>query len=103
LLFNLVGDAFSAMLRLACRRGELEGLVPHLVENGLSHLQYADDTVIFLRNTQVSKRNLKFIMFCYEAMSGMKISYEKSEVFVIGIEEAERQHIAEFFGCKMGV
>ena len=77
--------------------------MPHLVENGLSHLQYADDTVIFLRNTQVSKRNLKFIMFCYEAMSGMKISYEKSEVFVIGIEEAERQHIAEFFGCKMGV
>ena len=38
LLFNLVGDAFSAMLNLACRQGELEGLVPHLIENGLSHL-----------------------------------------------------------------
>jgi len=103
LLFNLVGDAFSAMLRLACRRGELEGLVPHLVENRLSHLQYADDTVIFLRNTQVSKRNLKFILFCYEAMSGMKINYEKSEVLVVGIEQSEHQQIADFFGCKMGV
>jgi len=43
------------MLNLACRRGELEGLVPHLVENGLSHLQYADDTVIFIRNNQTAK------------------------------------------------
>jgi hypothetical protein len=25
-----------------------EGLVPHLVEGGLSFLQYADDTIIFL-------------------------------------------------------
>ena len=38
LLFNLIGDAFLAMLNSACRKGELEGLVPNLVENGLSHL-----------------------------------------------------------------
>ena len=91
------------MLNLACRQGELEGLVPHLIENGLSHLQYADDTVIFIKNSQISLRNLKFILFCYEAMSGMKINYEKSEVFVVGIEETEHLHIAEFFGCKVGV
>jgi len=36
-------------------------------------------------------------------MSGMKINYEKSEVFVVGIEETEHLHIAEFFGCKVGV
>jgi len=44
------------MLNLACRRGELEGLVPHLVENGLSHLQYADDTMIFIRNNQTTAK-----------------------------------------------
>lgn len=37
-LINFVGDAFTAMLNLACRRGDLEGLVPHLVEKCLSHL-----------------------------------------------------------------
>jgi len=45
LLFNLVGDALSAMLHLAGARGEIKGLVPHLIEGGLTHLQYADDTV----------------------------------------------------------
>ena len=38
LLFNLIGVAFLAMLNSAYRKGELEGLVPNLVENGLSHL-----------------------------------------------------------------
>ena len=37
-LINFVGDAFTAMLNLVCRRGDLEGLVPHLVEKCLSHL-----------------------------------------------------------------
>ena len=49
-----------------------------------------------------SKRNLKFILYCYEAMSEMKINYKKSEVFTVGIEISDHQQIAEFFGCKMG-
>lgn len=36
--FLIWSDTLSAMLNLACMQGELEGLVPHLVENGLSHL-----------------------------------------------------------------
>ena len=48
LLLNLVADALSAMLSRASSAGVIQGLVPHLVEGGLSHLQYADDTVILL-------------------------------------------------------
>lgn len=28
--------------------GQIKGVVPHLVEDGFSILQYADDTVLFL-------------------------------------------------------
>ena len=38
LLFNLVADALSAMLLRACATGMVKGLVPHLVEGGLTHL-----------------------------------------------------------------
>ena len=38
LLFNLVADALSAMLLRACATGMIKGLVPHLVEGGLTHL-----------------------------------------------------------------
>ena len=63
LLFNLVGDALSAMLHLAGARGEIKGLVPHLIEGGLTHLQYADDTVIFMEYNEVNFSNMKFILF----------------------------------------
>lgn len=35
-------------------------------------------------------------------MSRMKINFEKSEVFTIGIEEAEKQQVADFLNCKIG-
>ena len=67
LLFNFVGDALSAMLSSAARVGDLQGVIPQLVEGGLTHLQYADDTIIFLKKTDTNIRNMKFILFCFEA------------------------------------
>ena len=48
LLFNLVSDALATMLKRGQIAGTLKGVVPHLIEGGLNHLQYADDTIIFL-------------------------------------------------------
>jgi len=90
------------MLSSAARAGDLEGVIQQLVEGGLTHLQYADDTIIFLKKSDTNIRNLKFILFCFEAMSGMKINFDKSEVFAVGIEPNEKQQIAEIFGCKVG-
>ena len=43
---NLLADALSTMLTSASNAGAIQGLVPHLVDGGLTHLQYVDDTVI---------------------------------------------------------
>jgi hypothetical protein len=48
LLLNLVADALAIMLKRGCKAGLIKGLIPELVEGGPTHLQYADDTVIFL-------------------------------------------------------
>lgn len=95
-------DALDAMLQSAKRRGRLKGLVPHLVEGGLTHLQYADDTVIMIQNTEKDILNLKFILYCFERMSGMKINYHKSEVFVIGGDQRQKEEIAAKLNCKLG-
>ena len=101
LLFNLVGDALSAMLHLAGARGEIKGLVPHLIEGG-ANSQYADDTVIFMEYNEVNFSNTKFILFCFEAMSGMKINYNKSEIFGFGIDTELQEEVARIFGCRVG-
>jgi hypothetical protein len=90
------------MLSRASDSGIIQGLVPHLVEGGLTHLQYADDTVILLEFSTENLQNIKFILSCYEAMSGMKINFEKSEVFTVGLEAEEQQQVVEILSCKLG-
>lgn len=102
LLFNLVADALAEMLELAKEGGHIQGLVPHLVQGGLTHLQYADDTILFMELSDSNILIVKFLLYCYEAMSGMKINYQKSEVIVVGAEEGESKRVADLFNCQVG-
>jgi hypothetical protein len=95
-------DALSAMLESASQKGRILGLVPHLVEGGITHLQYADDTVLLIQNEETSIVNLKLILYCFESMSGMKINYHNSEVYVIGEDKGRREEIAAKFNYKLG-
>ena len=49
ILFNIVGDMLAIFISRAKEAGLLSGIVPHLIEDGLSILQYADDTILFLK------------------------------------------------------
>jgi hypothetical protein len=47
MLFNIVVDMLVILIERATEDGQVRGLIPHLVEGGLSILQYADDTILF--------------------------------------------------------
>jgi hypothetical protein len=49
LFFNLVADMLSTLINRAKDDGQVRGLVPHLVDGGISILQYADDTILFMK------------------------------------------------------
>ena len=61
-LFNLVSDALAKMLTNA-QAGEIKVLVPNLIDGGFTHLQYADDTIIFLELDEQSITNTKFLLY----------------------------------------
>jgi len=44
----LAAYALDHILRKAKDKGHIKGVVPHLRPEGLTHLQYADDTVILM-------------------------------------------------------
>ena len=48
LLLNLAVDALDHILTKAKERGLVRGLMQHLIPGGITHLQYADDTVILV-------------------------------------------------------
>jgi hypothetical protein len=63
LLFNLVADSLATLMEKAKEAGLIRGLVPDLVERGLTHLQYVDDTVICLEIDEDSISNTKFLLY----------------------------------------
>jgi hypothetical protein len=47
LLFNIVADMLAILIKKAKVEGQFDVVVSYLVDDGLSILQYADDTIIF--------------------------------------------------------
>jgi hypothetical protein len=47
MLFNIVVDMLAILIGRAKDNGQVGGLIPHLVEGGISILQYVDDTIFF--------------------------------------------------------
>jgi hypothetical protein len=58
LLFDYVADGLDAILAKARAAGHIQGVVPHLIPGGVSHLHYADDTIILIQNSQLGLANL---------------------------------------------
>jgi hypothetical protein len=85
ILFNLVADMLVVLIERSKGMGFFDGLVPHLVEDGLSILQYADDT-IFLDDGLEKAKGLILVLSAYEKLSGLKINFHKSELFCFGIQ-----------------
>jgi hypothetical protein len=50
LLFNFMAEALSIILTKAWEAEHIAGVVPHLIPGGISHLQYADDTLIMIQD-----------------------------------------------------
>jgi hypothetical protein len=102
LLFNFMADALSAMIDAASNAGHIKGVVSHLVQGGVTHLQYADDTILLLELDDNSLINLKFILIAFEILSGLKINFLKSEVIVMGAPQEVQARVANALNCKQG-
>jgi len=62
ILFNIVADMLTLFINRAKAEDQLSGVVPHLIEGGLSILQYADDTILFLDHNLEQAQNMKNII-----------------------------------------
>ncbi len=101
ILFNIVADILALLIKRAKETGLLNGVIPHLVDDGVSILQYADDTIIFLEHDLQQAKNLKVILSVFEKLSGLKINFHKSELFCFGQAKECYDQYSNIFGCKL--
>jgi hypothetical protein len=59
-------------------------------------------TLYLSEGDDLSIINMKFILYCFEWMSGLKINYNKSEAFVFGMNEVDTIRVANMLNCQLG-
>jgi hypothetical protein len=82
-LFNLAAENLAKMITQAQFAGLLVGLIPHLIDKGVAILQYADDTILLIQENMDQAIHIKLILYMFEAMYGLKINFEKSEIMLV--------------------
>jgi hypothetical protein len=102
ILFNIVVDMLVILIKRAKAKEQFEGVIRQLVDDGLSILQYADDTILFREHDLKKARNMKLLLCAFEELSGLKISFHKSEVFCFGEAKDYESQYEQLFGCKKG-
>jgi hypothetical protein len=101
-MFNLVAEVLTTLMKRSSRQGKVRGVMTHLIPEGITHIQYADDTISMVEGDDESTVNMKFIHYCFEWMSCLKIKYHKSKAYFFGMDELDSRRIANMLNCTMG-
>lgn len=90
------------MWQKAADHGLIKGLITDIVPQGVVNLQYADDTIIFLDQDVQKAKNMKWVLTCFELMSGMRINFHKSEMIPLNLDKPQTNDMTTIFGCPVG-
>ena len=82
--------------------GQIRGIIPYLLDDGLSILQYADDTIIFFYHDLEQAKNLKLLLCAFKQLSRLKINFHKSEIFCYDSAKEMEESYTDLFSCNAG-
>ncbi|KAK3189921.1 hypothetical protein Dsin_029482 [Dipteronia sinensis] len=98
----MVVEGLSSLLRKAHDLDMIRGISFGNTEVHISHLQFTDGTMLFLKPNMDYLLNAKRILRCFELASGLKINFHKYCVVRIGDKVVNGEEWAAGFKCKKG-
>ncbi|KAL5541281.1 hypothetical protein UlMin_042503 [Ulmus minor] len=98
-LFLLCAEGLSSLIHTFERTGQLQGMRCGTNGPTISHLFFADDSLLFLEASPASCYAIKEILLQYEKASGQLVNYSKSAVcFGPGISEEDIGRMVDTLG-----
>jgi hypothetical protein len=83
--------------------GYFQGLGPPVIANRtVLNLQYADDTLLFLKADYLMVERIKWALRVFEGLSGLKINFHKSELVALNIDSAIARNFTLQLNCQVG-
>jgi len=101
-LFVLAMEILSLLLEENTYGNPSFGFHPKCANLKLNHLCFADDLLIFSATTLNSVRFIKDVMVEFESLSGLRANPAKSNIFCVGITDAEKGKLMNFLQIREG-
>ena len=98
-LFLLCTEGLNGLITQAANRGDIKGYALSRNSQRLTHLLFANDSLLFCRATEQECNNILEILDIYGSFSGQQINWNKTTIFFSKLTaEGIRQHIKQALG-----
>ena len=99
-LFLICAEGLSALLHKAVQRKKLRGVAASVKGPKVSHLFFADDSLIFGRATKEEATEIQRLLQVYEASSGQQLNWNKTALFFSpNTNDGIREEVKTLFGA----
>lgn len=102
-LFLLAAEGFNAIMNATVGAHKFSGYaVGHVGELRLTHLQFADDTLIIGDKSWQNVRTTRAVLLLFEKISGLKVNFNKSMLTGVNILDSWLSEAALVMNCRRG-
>jgi len=102
-LFLLAAEGFNVIMHEAVEAHLFNGyLIGHSDEVSITHLQFADDTIIIGNKSWLNVRTMRAVLLLFEDVSGLKVNFNKSMLTGINISDSWLTEAALVMNCRRG-
>jgi retron-type reverse transcriptase len=101
LLFVLAAD-LQSIVNSALHQGVLSLPLPSRCGIDFPIVQYVDDTLLFLEACPRQLLTLKAILNTFAASTGLRVNYQKSNIYPVNVDQDKMEILANTFGYQVG-
>ncbi|CAJ2670980.1 unnamed protein product [Trifolium pratense] len=102
-LFLLAAKGFNVLMEAMVSRNLFTGYsIGEHSPISVSHLQFADDTLLLGVKSWANVRALRAVLVLFETMSGLKVNFNKSMLVGVNISDSWLEEAASALCCKVG-
>ncbi|GKV41384.1 hypothetical protein SLEP1_g48927 [Rubroshorea leprosula] len=101
-LFLIVAEGLNGIISSTVSLGMISGIEIGQCGMSVTHLQFADDTIVFGNASEENIWAVKSIMRIFEMVSGLKINFGKSMLMGINVPEEWMTRMSCILNCKQG-